>query len=147
LFFQLSFVSLLQLLWGRFAVRLKSCAFFVFFSVHILSHTHTHTHKATLFLLYCTVLLPLIFQWNFSFYEKENENRNLKGSNLTGQVLSLFSRGYQFWVPQTPESLEAYMIVNFGARGISWGARKLARIPSLIKKRRRELLANFWICI
>ena len=41
LFFQLSFVSLLQLLWGRFAVRLKSWAFLVFYSVYILSHTHT----------------------------------------------------------------------------------------------------------
>jgi hypothetical protein len=27
--------------------------------------------------------------------------------------------------------LEAYMVVNFRARGISWGARKLARTPTL----------------
>jgi len=32
-------------------------------------------------------------------------------------------------------ALEAYMVVNFRARGISRGARKLARTPTLNKKK------------
>ena len=36
------------------------------------------------------------------------------------------------------EALEAYMVVNFRARGISRGARKLARTPILNLKKKRE---------
>jgi hypothetical protein len=35
--------------------------------------------------------------------------------------------------------LKAYMIVNFRARGISRGARKLARISTLIIKKNKKL--------
>jgi hypothetical protein len=37
-------------------------------------------------------------------------------------------------VPQTSGPLESYMVINFKARGISRGACKLARTPTLIKK-------------
>ena len=39
-------------------------------------------------------------------------------------------------VLQTLGSLEAYMVVNFRARGISRGMRKLARTPILIKNKK-----------
>jgi hypothetical protein len=52
--------------------------------------------------------------------------------NSTGQVLGLFSRGYQFESPLTSGPLKAYMIVNFRARRISQGTCKLARTLTLI---------------
>jgi len=38
-------------------------------------------------------------------------------------------------VSKTSELLETYMVVNFRAREINRGARKLARTPILIKKK------------
>jgi hypothetical protein len=38
----------------------------------------------------------------------------------------------RFVIPQTSGPLKDYMVINFKARGISRGARKLARTPTLI---------------
>jgi len=48
--------------------------------------------------------------------------------SLRSQVRTLWTL---IWWP-----LEAYMVVNFRARGISRGARKLARTPTIIKKKK-----------
>jgi len=34
------------------------------------------------------------------------------------------------------------MVVNFRARGISRGARKLARTPTIIKKKKKEMIVS-----
>jgi aryl carrier-like protein len=43
-------------------------------------------------------------------------------------------------------ALEAYMVVNFRARGISRGARKLARTPTLNKKK-KIMMMTINLCI
>jgi hypothetical protein len=59
---------------------------------------------------------------------KNSEPKNL--FSLWSQVRVLW---LIVWWP-----LKAYMIVNFRTHGISRGARKLVRIPTLIKKRKRD---------
>ena len=60
---------------------------------------------------------------------------NLKGYNLTGQVIGLFSRDHQFELYKSQGHwIETYMVVNFKAREISRGTRKLTRTLMLIKK-------------
>ena len=47
-------------------------------------------------------------------------------------VSGSISRLFIWWL------LEVYMVVNFRTRGISRGARKLARTPTLIKKKKKK---------
>ena len=69
---------------------------------------------------------------------------NLKGYNLTSQVIGLFSRDHQFELYKSQGHwIETYMVVNFRAREISRGTRKLIRTLILIKK--KKLLLARWI--
>jgi hypothetical protein len=56
----------------------------------------------------------------------------------------LFFKDYQFESYKTSEPLEAYIVVNFKARVISWGARKLARTTALIKKQSLDI-SQGWV--
>jgi uncharacterized membrane protein len=71
-----------------------------------------------------------------------SNNRSL---GLRG-LLSLWSHVRALWL-LVRWSLEAYIVVNFRAREISRGARKLARIVMLIKKTNkhpRYILSIYW---
>jgi hypothetical protein len=46
-------------------------------------------------------------------------------------------------VLQTLKSLETYIVINFRARGISRGIRKLTRIPTLIIIKKRIISLSF----
>jgi hypothetical protein len=65
-----------------------------------------------------------------------DKNLGLRGLlPLWSQVRALW---LLIWWP-----LEAYMVVNFRAHGISRGARKLARTPTLKKKKKTEHMLRF----
>jgi len=53
---------------------------------------------------------------------------------LTKRFVHLWSQVRALWL-LIWYPLEAYMVVNFKVRGISWGARKLTRTPTLIKNK------------
>ena len=62
----------------------------------------------------------------------------VSGSSRSRYLLPMWSQVRAMWLP-----LEAYMIVNFKARGISRGARKLARTPTLNKKKKKNRVLFF----
>jgi hypothetical protein len=59
---------------------------------------------------------------------------NYERCSLINQVLGFALYRLSVRVSQTSGSLETHMVINFKAREISRGARKLARTPTLIEK-------------
>jgi len=70
-------------------------------------------------------------RWKPSRWWPSGKSLGLRGLlPLRSQVRTLWSL---IWWP-----LEAYMVVNFMARGISRDTRKLARTPTIIKKKKKK---------
>jgi len=86
-------------------------------------------------------ILSLSLSLSLSLWKKIR-NVNLKRCNSTSQVLKLLPRGHRFESHKLSGLLEAYMIVNFKTREISWDTRKLTRTPILIKKKKNKCSCN-----
>jgi len=86
-------------------------------------------------------ILSLSLSLSLSLWKKIR-NVNLKRCNSTSQVLKLLPRGHRFESHKLSGLLEAYMIVNFKTREISWDTRKLTWTPILIKNKKTNVLVT-----
>jgi hypothetical protein len=94
-------------------------------------------HKCLL-LINKTTIIEVIILLYVSF------SRWFSGKNLGSRgLLSLWFQVRAMWL-LIWSSLKTYMVVNFRARGISRGARKLARTPTLINNNNNNIVVCLW---